>query len=195
MPLKSANGECHFGYDKLEVKLMTVKNEIYEHLQRHIVYPTTKGQIVEACNRMSDVQEADRALFEKYLPDWSFNNADEVIRAVEVSEHLGHVTYPTTKKELVKACNNMTDVPRSHREWFERNLPDRSYTGADHILGILRGVQHVRWHVTYPATKALIVEGCNKMSEVPQAEKDLFVNYLPDKTYNNPDDVIKAFRM
>ena len=174
---------------------MTVKREITEHLQKHMVYPTTRNEIIEACNRMSDVPQADRELFEKYLPDWNYNNADEVIRAVELDEHLGHVTYPTTKKDLVQACNKMSDVPKGHKEWFERNLPDRTFTNAEDVLGILKGVQHVRWHVTYPATKTLIVEGCNKMTEVPEAEKDLFIKYLPERTYNNPDDVIKAFKM
>jgi len=174
---------------------MEVKKEISEHLQKHIVYPATKSAIIEACNKMMDVQQSDKEYFEKYLPDWTYNNADEVIRAVQVSEHLDHVTYPTTKRELVKACNKMSDVPKSYKEWFERNLPDRGYNIRDDVLGTLKGVQHIRWHVNYPATKSLIVEGCNRMTEVPQMYKEWFERYLPDRTYDNPDDVIKAFKM
>jgi hypothetical protein len=174
--------------------LMEMKKEAIEHLQKHVVYPATKTAIIEACNKMMEVEQSDREYFERYLPDWTYNNADEVVRAVGVSEHLDHVTYPTSKRELVKACNKMSDVPKSYREWFERNLPDRGYNNRDDVVGTLKGVQHVRLHVTYPASKALIVEGCNNMMEVPQVYKELFERVLPDRTYNNPDDVIKAFR-
>lgn len=173
---------------------MEVKKEAIEHLQRHIVYPATRNAIIEACNKMTDVEQGDREYFVKYLPDWTFNNADEVVRGLHVSEHLDHLTYPTTKKELVKACNKMTDVSKAHKEWFERNLPERSYSGRDDVIGTLVGVQHVRLHVTYPATKSLIVEGCNRMTEVPQVSKELFERVLPDRTYNSSDDVLKAFR-
>lgn len=173
---------------------MEMKKEAVEHLQKHVVYPATRSAIIEACNRMSDVQQSDKEYFERYLPDWTFVNADEVVRAVGVSEHLDHVTYPTSKRELVKACNKMSDVPKSHKEWFERNLPDRSYNSRDDVVGTLKGVQHVRWHVAYPASKSLIVEGCNNMMEVPQVYKELFEKSLPDRMYNNADDVIKAFR-
>ncbi len=173
---------------------MEVKKEAIEHLEKHIVYPATRNAIIEACNKMTDVEQGDREYFVKYLPDWTYNNADEVLRAVAVSEHLDHVSYPTTKKELVKACNKMSDVPRGHREWFERNLPDRGYGNRDDVVGTLAGVQHVRWHVSYPASKSLIVGGCNGMTEVPEVSRELFERVLPDRTYNSSDDVIKAFR-
>lgn len=173
---------------------MELKNEAVEHLQRHVVYPATRSAIVEACNKMGHVEQADREYLERYLPDWTFVNADEVVRALGVSEHLDHVTYPTNKRELVKACNKMSDVSKAHKEWFERNLPDRSYNSRDDVVGTLKGVQHVRWHVAYPASKSLIVGGCNNMMEVPQASRELFEKSLPDRLYHDPDDVIKAFR-
>jgi len=174
---------------------MTVKKEVQEHLAKHIVYPTSKKEIIEACNLMMDVSKEDKEWFEKNLPDWSYRNADEVIRAVQVVDHLGHVDYPIAKKELVKACYKMTDVPKAYREWFERNLPDRTYNSANEVVGMLKGVMHVREHVSYPATKSVIVETCQNMMDVPEADKQWFEKYLPERTYNNPDDVIKALRM
>ncbi len=174
---------------------MTVRKEAWEHLQKHVVYPATRNQIIEACSRMMEVPQEDKEYFEKYLPDWSYRNADEVIRGIEVSEHLGHVEYPTTKKELIKACNKMSDVPKLYREWFERNLPERNYSSVSEVLGTLKGITHIREHVNYPASKNVIIETCHKMEEVPEVDRTWFERYLPDKTYDKPDDVIKAFKM
>ena len=174
---------------------MTIKKEISDHLRRHIVYPATKKEIIEACNMMSDISKEDKELFEKNLPDWSFRNPGEVIRAVQVVEHLEHVDYPTTKKEIIKACNKMTDVPRSYREWFDRNLPERSFKNREEVIGTLKGIMHVREHVNYPATKSVIVETCNKMMEVPKDDKEWFERTLPERTYRDPDEVIRAFKI
>jgi len=173
---------------------MNVKKEVVEHIQKHIVYPASKTQIIEACNKMMDVSQEDKEWFEKNLPEWSYRNADEIIRAVQIVDHLGHVDYPTTKKELIKACNKMTDVPKAYREWFERNLPERSYNSPNDVIGALTGIIHVREHVTYPAAKNAIVETCHKMTKVPEAYRELFLRYLPERVYDNPDDVIKAFK-
>jgi hypothetical protein len=48
-----------------------------------------------------------------------------------------HVTYPTTKKDLVEACNNFSDVPKAEKEWFEKNLPAGTYKSANEVLGAL----------------------------------------------------------
>jgi len=173
---------------------MTVSGEALEHLRKHIVYPASRKEIIEACNMMMDISKEEKEWFEKNLPDWSFRNADEVIRAVEVVEHLGHVNYPTSRKELIKACNKMTDVPKAYREWFERNLPERTFNSVDEVLGTLKGVIHVREHVNYPATKSLIVESCRGMEEVPRENKELFERFLPERTYRDSDEVIKAIR-
>jgi len=174
---------------------MNVRKEVVEHLQKHIVYPANKAQIIEACNKMMDVSQEDKKWFEKNLPEWSYRNAGEVIRAIQIVDHLGHVDYPTNKKELIRACNKMTDFPKDHRDWFERNLPERPYRNPDEVIGAITGIIHVREHVTYPAAKSAIVETCYKMTEVPEAYRELFVKYLPERVYNNPDDVIRAFRI
>jgi len=174
---------------------MIVKTEILEHLRKHVVYPTTKKEIIEACNRMADVSQGDKEWFEKNLPEWNYKNAEEIIRTAQVVDHLGHVDYPTSKKELVKACDKMTDVPTRYREWFKRSLPERDYSSLEDVLGTLKGIIHVREHVTYPTTKTVIVETCNKMMEVPEENRTWFEKYLPEKNYYDPEQVIKALKM
>ncbi len=50
-------------------------------------------------------------------------------------EHLkNHVEYPATKNDIVTACNNLSDIPQADKEWFEKNLPDRTYNNAEEVL-------------------------------------------------------------
>jgi len=56
----------------------------------------------------------------------------------DVLEHAKrHVEYPTSKKALVEACNNFSDVPREDKEWFEKNLPERGYSEPVEVLKAL----------------------------------------------------------
>ena len=48
-----------------------------------------------------------------------------------------HVTYPATKKDLVEACNNFSDVPHAEKEWFEQNLPAKTYNSASEVVAAL----------------------------------------------------------
>jgi len=48
-----------------------------------------------------------------------------------------HVTYPTTKKDLVEACNNFSDVPSADKEWVIANLPAKTYNSANEVLEAL----------------------------------------------------------
>ena len=48
-----------------------------------------------------------------------------------------HVEYPATKKQLVEACNNMSDMPKAEREWFAKNLPDKTYKNANEVFKAL----------------------------------------------------------
>ena len=45
--------------------------------------------------------------------------------------------YPGMKRQLIEACNNMMDVPAEDREWFAKNLPDRTYNNAEDVLRAL----------------------------------------------------------
>jgi len=60
------------------------------------------------------------------------------VKKKEVIEHIrAHADYPATKKELVESCNNMSDVPKGDKEWFEKNLPERTYYSADEVIKVL----------------------------------------------------------
>ena len=48
-----------------------------------------------------------------------------------------HVTYPATQKDLVQACNNFSDVPSAEKEWFENNLPAKTYNSANEVIDAL----------------------------------------------------------
>jgi len=49
-----------------------------------------------------------------------------------------HTKYPSTKSELIAACGDMSDVPKTDKEWIEQNLPDRTYSTADEVIRALR---------------------------------------------------------
>jgi hypothetical protein len=48
-----------------------------------------------------------------------------------------HVSYPATKKDLVEACNNASDVPIEDRKWFTSNLPEKTYNSASEVVEAL----------------------------------------------------------
>ena len=54
---------------------------------------------------------------------------------------------------------------------------------------------HIREDMEYPATKRAILEACNKMEHVPKADRDWVAKNLPDRTFKNADEVIKALKL
>jgi len=48
-----------------------------------------------------------------------------------------HQTYPATKEELVKECNELSDFSAEDKEWFIKNLPAGTYKSADDVIGAL----------------------------------------------------------
>lgn len=53
-------------------------------------------------------------------------------------EHLvKHVPYPTDKAGVIAACNNMSDMESSDREWFNSTLPDGNYGNAGDVVNAL----------------------------------------------------------
>ncbi|NLB75499.1 MAG: hypothetical protein GX799_03395, partial [Crenarchaeota archaeon] len=53
---------------------------------------------------------------------------------LEIQEHLSHVQYPVTGRQLMTACNNMSDVPANEREWVKQNLSeDKTYNSPADI--------------------------------------------------------------
>lgn len=56
-------------------------------------------------------------------------------------------------------------------------------------------MDHLKSHVTYPATKQDIWMACNNMSHVPEDHRKTFMDKVPDGTYNSAEDVMKAAGM
>lgn len=48
-----------------------------------------------------------------------------------------HVEYPATKKDLLEACNNFSDVPSAEKEWVVNNLPAKTYKSAIEVMEAL----------------------------------------------------------
>lgn len=56
-------------------------------------------------------------------------------------------------------------------------------------------MEHLKSHVTYPASKKQIWEMCNTMSHVPEDHRKMFMDKVPEGTYNSADEVMKAAGM
>jgi len=58
-----------------------------------------------------------------------------------VMKHIDNdVSYPASKDDLVKACNDMSDVSEGDKKWFMDKLPDQQFQNADevkHALGAM----------------------------------------------------------
>lgn len=55
-----------------------------------------------------------------------------------MTKHINdHVNYPTTKKALMDACNNMTDIPDEDKKWFADILPDVEYKTPEEVMKAL----------------------------------------------------------
>ncbi|MBI4426085.1 MAG: DUF2795 domain-containing protein [Candidatus Kerfeldbacteria bacterium] len=55
--------------------------------------------------------------------------------------------------------------------------------------------EHLKSHISYPATKKDIWEACNTMSHVPEEHKKMFMDKVPEATYHSADEVAKAAGM
>jgi hypothetical protein len=52
------------------------------HLKNHVTYPANRGQVVSACNNMSDTPAEDRDWFSQNLAEGTYRNAEEVMSAL-----------------------------------------------------------------------------------------------------------------
>ncbi len=59
------------------------KGMMIEHIKAHNNYPTTRDDIIAACENMSEFTREQKDWFASALPAGTFRNADEVIRAVK----------------------------------------------------------------------------------------------------------------
>ncbi len=51
----------------------------------------------------------------------------------EMMKHLNHVDYPASKDDLIRACENMSDIPEEAKKWFMDKLPDSTFQSADEV--------------------------------------------------------------
>ncbi|MBI2443599.1 MAG: DUF2795 domain-containing protein, partial [Candidatus Levybacteria bacterium] len=48
-----------------------------------------------------------------------------------------HQDFPATKKELVEACNNLSDFSEEDKKWFAEHLPEGNYESAEDVMRAL----------------------------------------------------------
>jgi len=51
---------------------------------------------------------------------------------------------------------------------------------------------HLKNHVEYPASRAVVVAACNGMADIPQDDRQWFTENLPEGNYRGADDVVRA---
>lgn len=50
-------------------------------------------------------------------------------------DHLkNHQTYPASKEDLVKECNNLSDFSEADKMWFEEHLTEKIYNSAEDVM-------------------------------------------------------------
>ncbi len=52
------------------------------HLKAHVTYPATRTQVLAACRQMLEFTAAEKAWFAARLPEGSYKNAGEVLKAI-----------------------------------------------------------------------------------------------------------------
>ncbi len=53
-------------------------------------------------------------------------------------EHLkSHQTYPATKADMVKTCNELSDFSAVDKQWFTDHLPEGTYNSAQEAMQAL----------------------------------------------------------
>ena len=60
------------------------------------------------------------------------------------------------------------------------------------MKNIKDAVAHLKDHQTYPASKAELVESCNKLSDFSKEDKKWFEEHLPEGTYESAQEVVMA---
>lgn len=53
-------------------------------------------------------------------------------------------------------------------------------------------LEHLKRHIKYPADRKAVVQACNEMSDVNQADKQWIASTIPEGTYRGPEDVLRA---
>ncbi len=57
----------------------------------------------------------------------------------EAIDHLGHVDYPVTGRELLNACNGMSDVPTDQKNWVKAHINEnKTYNTKEELRSDLQ---------------------------------------------------------
>ena len=68
----------------------------------------------------------------------SHNAANSMSNLKTELEHIKHhIKYPANKTQVLAACNNMTDVPSTDKEFVTKSLPDNNYKGPEDVVKAL----------------------------------------------------------
>lgn len=62
---------------------MKLSKEALEHLKQHVEYPISKVELLKTCDNWSDVGAVDKKAAQS-LPNKTFNNANEVLQALNM---------------------------------------------------------------------------------------------------------------
>lgn len=62
---------------------MKITKQAMDHLKSHVEYPISKADLIATCNNWSDSTPADLKAA-KSLPDKTFNNVNEVMKALSM---------------------------------------------------------------------------------------------------------------
>lgn len=58
-----------------------------------------------------------------------------ILKMKNAIDHLKmHQTYPASKADLVKVCNDLSDFPEGDKKWFMETLPEGTYKSAKDVL-------------------------------------------------------------
>lgn len=60
-----------------------------DHFKMHQKYPATKAQLVAECNNLSHFDADDKKWFSDTLPEGNYNSAEEVMKALGMTEDMG----------------------------------------------------------------------------------------------------------
>jgi hypothetical protein len=57
--------------------------------------------------------------------------------AEELGHLKNHVSYPASRAQVVAACNNMSHIETSNRDWFVKSLPEGNYKSPSEVISAL----------------------------------------------------------
>ena len=44
------------------------------------------------------------------------------------------VRYPASKEDIMKACSGFSEISLNERDWFNLNIPDRTFERAEEVI-------------------------------------------------------------